>query len=297
MPGGDGKPMSKTLHEQIDMLYRAVTAVGRAEEVAAKADAGSRAGKRPVRTGSASSCSSSHSVEPAEAAKDAEAQALAEKVLGRILGRKLPTELRTRLVKLRKRLGARNPEKPRLDLGREILELVDPLGRAGWPDELLGKSLAALPGVGPKKSDGFARRGLERVSDLLFWLPSRYEDRRRVLGVGEIKVGYKADLSIIDLNSPCFVPFNSAARQLVFTEGGQDVETVIIDGRVVMEDRQVTSINERELKDAVEVVMEVVRTDLAAVMARSEEIQPYLLEAWRRSMAADVGLNRFVGNH
>ena len=115
--------------------------------------------------------------------------------------------------------------------------------------------------------------------------------------VGEIKVGYKADLSIVDLNSPCFVPFNSAARQLVFTESGQDVETVIIDGRVVMEDRRVTTINELELKDAIEVVMEVVRTDLAAVMARSDELEPYLREAWRRSMAADIGLNRFIGNH
>ena len=115
--------------------------------------------------------------------------------------------------------------------------------------------------------------------------------------IGEIAVGYKADLSIVNLSSPCFVPFNSAARQLVFTEGGQDVETVIIDGEVVMEDRRVTTINESELKDAVEVVMEVVRTDLAGVLARSEELEPYLREAWRRSMAEDVGLNRFVGDH
>ena len=104
----------------------------------------------------------------------------------------MPKDLRGRLTKLRKRLGARKAGKPRADLAREILELIDPLGRAGWSDELLGRSLAALPGVGPKRADGFARRGLERVSDLLFMLPIRYEDRRRVSGVGDIKVGQNA---------------------------------------------------------------------------------------------------------
>ena len=115
--------------------------------------------------------------------------------------------------------------------------------------------------------------------------------------IGEIREGYKADLAILDLGGPSFIPFNSAARQLVFSEGGQDVETVIIDGQVVMEDRQVATINESELKDAVEVVMEALRVDLAAVQERSRELEPYLREAWRRSMAEDIGLNRFVGNH
>jgi ATP-dependent DNA helicase RecG len=166
--------MSETLHAQIEALYRAVTVLGGAEEAAAKA----RAGKGPSPDTSA----------PASP----EVEEAVRKGLRRILGRSLPKDLRTRLVKLQKRLGARKPDQPRADLGREILELIDPYGRAGWSDDLLSKSLAALPGVGPKKADSFARRGLERVSDLLFWLPSRYEDRRRVLGVGELKVGQSA---------------------------------------------------------------------------------------------------------
>jgi len=155
--------MAETLHDQIAALHGAVVALGRAEE----------------------------SGDPARAAP-ASAEEAAAKRLGQLLGRALPKELRARLQKVEKRLGARKPEAPRRDLGREILELIDPLGRAGWPDELLAKSLAALPGVGPKKAEGFARRGFERVSDLLFWLPARYEDRRRVLTVGELKVGATA---------------------------------------------------------------------------------------------------------
>ena len=46
------------------------------------------------------------------------------------------------------------------------------------------------------------RRGLERISDLLFWLPSRYEDRRRVVGVNDLEVGraatFLAEVKIVD---------------------------------------------------------------------------------------------------
>lgn len=155
--------MPESLHDQIAALHGAVWALGRAEE----------------------------SGDPDKQAPAA-AEEQAAKRLGQLLGRGLPKELRARLQKIEKRLGARKPDAPRRDVGRELLELIDPLGRAGWPDELLAKSLAALPGVGPKKAEGFARRGFERVSDLLFWLPTRYEDRRRVLTVGELKVGATA---------------------------------------------------------------------------------------------------------
>ena len=165
--------MSETLHDQIEALHGAVVALGRADERA----------------------------DPDQPAAP-EAEEAAAKRLGQVLGRSLPKELRARLQKVEKRLAARKPGKPRRDLGREVLELVDPMGRAGWADELLGKSLAALPGVGPKKAEGFARRGLERVSDLLFWLPARYEDRRQVLSVGDLKVGqsatFVAEVKVVD---------------------------------------------------------------------------------------------------
>ena len=47
---------------------------------------------------------------------------------------------------------------------------------------------------------------------------------------GAIRPGMAADLAILDLNEPAFVPFNSAARQLVFAEGGRAVETVFVAG-------------------------------------------------------------------
>ncbi|MBM3510903.1 MAG: amidohydrolase family protein [Alphaproteobacteria bacterium] len=113
--------------------------------------------------------------------------------------------------------------------------------------------------------------------------------------LGAVKPGRKADLSLIDLTSPAFVPFNSAARQLVFTESGGDVETVIVDGQVVLDRGRVTTISESELRDAIQVLMPGVRRDLAVVETRVKELEPYLMRAYRKAMAADVGTNRLIG--
>ena len=105
----------------------------------------------------------------------------------------------------------------------------------------------------------------------------------------------KADISILDLASLALVPLNSASRQLVFAEGGSGVETVMVGGQIVVEDRRLTTIDEAALRQAVEEVMPGVRADLDVVSSRIDEIAPYLLAAWRRSWGEDIGLDRYVG--
>ncbi len=56
-----------------------------------------------------------------------------------------------------------------------------------------------------------------------------------------------ADLMILDLNEPAFVPFNSAARQIVFSEAGRAVETVFVGGRPVVRDRKLVTVDEAAL--------------------------------------------------
>ena len=112
--------------------------------------------------------------------------------------------------------------------------------------------------------------------------------------IGALRPGMAADLAILDLTDPSFVPLNSAARQLVFTEGGRGVETVIVDGRVVVRDRRITTIDERALREEIADLMPALRNDMSAVLARNEGVMPYLLEAHRRTWASDIGLNRYV---
>jgi len=112
--------------------------------------------------------------------------------------------------------------------------------------------------------------------------------------LGQIKPGFAADFSIIDLNDPSFVPLNSAVRQLVFTEAGRSVETVIVDGKIVVENRKVVSIDEAALYAEAAELAKGLMKDLEGIQTRLAKMLPYLAEAHRKTWAQDVGLHRYI---
>ena len=61
-----------------------------------------------------------------------------------------------------------------------------------WGRQLLERTPEVLPGVGPRRASALARRGLRTVGDLLFHLPTRYDDRSRLAVIGELQVGLRA---------------------------------------------------------------------------------------------------------
>ena len=54
------------------------------------------------------------------------------------------------------------------------------------------RPVAELRGVGPALAEKLARLGVSQVQDLLFVLPSRYEDRTQISAIGEVRVGSRA---------------------------------------------------------------------------------------------------------
>ena len=113
--------------------------------------------------------------------------------------------------------------------------------------------------------------------------------------LGAIRPGYKADLILIDLNDVAYLPYNSAARQLVYTEAGRGVESVIVDGRIVIRERKVTTIDEDALRREVADLMRHFIADYDAVVESRKRALPYMQEAHRRMWQPDVGMNRFIG--
>jgi 5-methylthioadenosine/S-adenosylhomocysteine deaminase len=63
--------------------------------------------------------------------------------------------------------------------------------------------------------------------------------------IGTVEVGKKADLILVDLgHHPRTTPLNNPFYNLVFTARGDDVVTTIVDGRILMEDRVINSLDE-----------------------------------------------------
>src|SRR6266545_8197321 len=113
--------------------------------------------------------------------------------------------------------------------------------------------------------------------------------------LGAIRPGYKADLVLIDLNDVAYLPYNSAARQLVYTEAGRGVESVIVDGRIVIKERKLKTIDEDALRREVADLMRHFIADYDRVVESRKRALPYMLEAHRRMWQADIGMDRFIG--
>jgi 5-methylthioadenosine/S-adenosylhomocysteine deaminase len=64
--------------------------------------------------------------------------------------------------------------------------------------------------------------------------------------IGSLEAGKKADITLIDLRKPHIAPVHRAISALVYCAMGSDVDTVIIDGKVVMRGRKLLTIDEEE---------------------------------------------------
>jgi len=73
----------------------------------------------------------------------------------------------------------------------------------------------------------------------------------KVLGmekeIGSLEVGKKADVILVDLNRPHLQPIYNLVSHLVYSATGADVRDVIIDGKLVMENRKLLTLDEEEI--------------------------------------------------
>ncbi len=88
-------------------------------------------------------------------------------------------------------------------------------------------------------------------------------DGARVLGIGDIigslEAGKKADIIIIDTRRPHLIPLYNIYSHLVYAVMGSDVVTAIVDGRVLMEDRVLTTLDIDEVMAAVNRIAESIK--------------------------------------
>jgi cytosine/adenosine deaminase-related metal-dependent hydrolase len=65
--------------------------------------------------------------------------------------------------------------------------------------------------------------------------------------VGSIEVGKKADLIIVNMEKPHLTPTFNPVSSIVYAADGSDVETAIVDGRIIMENRTVKTLDEERI--------------------------------------------------
>ncbi|RLF89045.1 N-ethylammeline chlorohydrolase, partial [Thermococci archaeon] len=64
-----------------------------------------------------------------------------------------------------------------------------------------------------------------------------------------IKEGYLADIAVISLKRPNLLPTNDPLSSLIFSAKAGDVETLIVNGRIVILDGEFQTVDEDKVLD------------------------------------------------
>ncbi|MBM4240533.1 MAG: amidohydrolase family protein [Euryarchaeota archaeon] len=70
--------------------------------------------------------------------------------------------------------------------------------------------------------------------------------------IGSIEVGRKGDLVLLDMKTPHLTPFRHPISHIVYSANGGDVSTVICNGEIMMRDKELKILNEKEVLNMAE---------------------------------------------
>lgn len=76
--------------------------------------------------------------------------------------------------------------------------------------------------------------------------------------IGSLESGKKADIVIFDTRRPEWRPLINVANNLVYSADGKSVETVIVDGKLVVDKGRVTTVDEDALYTEVQKTAEAI---------------------------------------
>ena len=89
-------------------------------------------------------------------------------------------------------------------------------------------------------------------------------DAARTLGLdavtGSLETGKKADVIVLDTSKPHLTPMYNVYSHLVYAAGGHDVTTSVINGRIVMENRQLLTLDVEKIMADVHQIASSVKT-------------------------------------
>ncbi len=113
---------------------------------------------------------------------------------------------------------------------------------------------------------------------------------------GSLEPGKAADLLVLGLNNYSFMPLNDVARHLVYSENGSSIEMVMVAGRIVMQDRRLTSVDEQAIFDEIAALVPAYLAEHAELERRNAVFEPVMAEIHRRATRMNIGLNRYQGD-
>jgi 5-methylthioadenosine/S-adenosylhomocysteine deaminase len=111
--------------------------------------------------------------------------------------------------------------------------------------------------------------------------------------IGRLEAGHHADLTVLHTRSLFVAPWDQLAGQIVHSELGGSVDSVIIGGDVVLENGRFTSIDEAEIHREAQEIVNRLYAGLPERMARFETVRPLFRELERQVHRTPLHFTRY----
>jgi 5-methylthioadenosine/S-adenosylhomocysteine deaminase len=111
-------------------------------------------------------------------------------------------------------------------------------------------------------------------------MATRHGARAFGLDAGVLAPGKLADVVLLRRDTPAFTPLNDVMSQLVFCENGSSVDTVIVNGEVVVARGRLTHVDENEALTLAIKARERLGPSIEREMAAARTLEPELAEMY-----------------
>lgn len=134
------------------------------------------------------------------------------------------------------------------------LSTIDEFNQVAKVHKLVNHDRAAMP---PLKVIDMATMGAAKALHM--------EDK-----IGSLEVGKLADIIVIDTKAPNMVPVYNPYSALVYSANSGNVRHAIVDGKLIMQERQINTVNEEQIRQEALAFTDIVRK---TVLDSGEEIR------------------------
>ncbi len=115
--------------------------------------------------------------------------------------------------------------------------------------------------------------------------------------IGKLEAGYKADIVFLDLGHVNWIPFNDPTNQIVHTEDGSAVHSVMIGGRMVVENHKLLTVDLAQIARKAEKTRERLAKGRAPAKALYDRLEKVVGTFCPGLAKQPLHIDRYAGGH